>query len=114
MPKKLNLSVVYYALSVIGFILTWAFNGQYLLEGGGLGPRDFFGAAFANPLTTAITLDVYLSALVFSVWVACDSSRLGNQKYGGYIALCFCVGLAVAFPLYLARRETSAQLSDRA
>lgn len=98
-------SLIYYALAVVGLVATWYYNGQYMLNGGGLAPQEFFGAAFANALTTAITIDVYLSALVFSVWVVSDAKRLAVKWPWLYIVLCFFVGLAIAMPLYLACRE---------
>lgn len=103
------LSSLYRVLAVLGLLTTWYFNGQYLLNGGGLGPHAFFGAAMANSLTTAITIDVYLSALVFCVWMVNDARRLSIQRSWLYVLLCFCVGLAIALPLYLAAREDATQ-----
>jgi hypothetical protein len=105
MKKKSSLAVLYYALALAGFLATWYYNSQYIFHGGGLGPSKFFGAAFANFLTTAITIDVYLAALVFSVWVLSDSKRISLKWPWLYIVLCFGVGLAISFPLYLASRE---------
>lgn len=107
MNKKSGLVMLYYTLALVGLLATWYYNGQYFLSGGGLGPNEFFGAAFANFLTTAITVDVYLSALVFSVWVISDSKRISIKWPWLYIAMCFFIGLAVAFPLYLAQRESA-------
>lgn len=109
MKNKSHLVTLYRLLAVVGFLATWYYNGQYILGGGSLMPAPFFGAAFANLLTTAITIDVYLSALVFSVWVVSDGQRHAIQRPWLYIALCFLVGLAVAFPIYLAVREKGAR-----
>lgn len=105
MRNKPPLSSLYYVLAVIGLLATWYYNGQYIMNGGGLGPNEFFGSAFANSLTAAITIDVYLSALVFSVWVVSDARRLSVKRSWLYVVLCFCVGLAISLPLYLAVRE---------
>jgi hypothetical protein len=105
MNRKSGLANLYYALAVAGFLATWYYNGQYILNGGGLAPNEFFGAAMANSLTTAITIDVYLAALVFSVWVIGDAKRLSLKWPWLYVLICFGVGLAIAFPLYLANRE---------
>ncbi len=107
MPKKATLALFYYLLAAIALLVTWFYNGQYLLNGGGLGPGEFFGAAFANSLTTAITLDVYLAAVAFSVWVANDARRLAIKRWWLYVVLCFGIGLAISLPLYLAAREKS-------
>ena len=87
-------------------------QARYLMTGGSLAPQAFFGAALANALTTAITLDVYLSALVFAVWVATERASARVAKPWLYIALCFGVGLAIALPLYLARREHMLQAAS--
>ena len=89
-------------LALVGLLLTWAFNLAYLHAGGSLLPQVFFRDATANALTTAITLDVYLAALAFSVWVLAEQ-RVRHP--GRYVAGCFAVGLAVALPLYLANRR---------
>lgn len=105
MSNKPALSSLYYFFAAVGLFATWYYNGQYIMNGGGLGPNEFFGAAFANSLTSAITIDVYLSALVFSVWVISDAKRLSVKRSWLYVVLCFCVGLAISLPLYLAGRE---------
>ncbi len=86
-------------LAVIGLVLPWWFNWRYFAGGGGLGPQAFFGAAFANALTTAITLDVYLAAIAFSVGVAADR-HAGVQRWWA-VPLTFAVGLSFALPGYL-------------
>ena len=60
------------ALAVIGLVLPWRYNLAYFAAGGSVLPEVFFRDAFANALTSAITLDVYLSALAFSAGVALD------------------------------------------
>jgi len=86
-------------LAIVGLALPWWFNLRYLGGGGGLGPDAFFGAAFANPLTTAITLDVYLAAVAFSAGVALD--RAAGRRRWWALPLTFGVGLSFALPLYL-------------
>lgn len=86
-------------LAVVGLVLPWWFNLQYLSAGGSLAPGAFFGAAFANALTTAITLDVYLAALAFCIGVARDGDA-GRRRWWA-VPLTFGVGLSFALPLYL-------------
>jgi hypothetical protein len=105
MKNRSPLSRTYYALALISLIATWHFNFQFFASGGSVAPGPFFGAAFANALTTAITLDVYLAALTFSVWVVVDARRR-QQRWGwAWVVLCFALGLAITWPLYLARLE---------
>ena len=100
--------LAYLLLAVAGLVLPWYFNTHYFLGGGSVLPPAFFGAAFANALTTAITLDVYIAALVFSVWVMRESPRVGVKRPWLYVALTFFVGLSFALPLFLAMRERAA------
>jgi hypothetical protein len=103
-------ATLYYTLAPVGLLATWYFNIQFFLGGGSVAPDSFFGAAFANALTTAITVDVYWTAIVFSVWVVLERGRTGSPSPWLYIVLSFALGIAFAFPLYLGRR---AQLLGR-
>ncbi|NML18663.1 DUF2834 domain-containing protein [Azohydromonas caseinilytica] len=87
------------ALAAAGLALPWYFNLAFFASGGSVAPGEFFGAAFANALTTAITLDVYLAAFAFSVGVAADAS--GGRPRWLAVPLCFGIGLAFALPMYL-------------
>jgi hypothetical protein len=104
-------AIIYYMLTIIGLAATWYFNLQFFAGGGSVAPDSFFPAALANPLSTAITIDIYLSGLVFSIWAVLERTHTGSPQPWLYIILCFGIGLAFAFPLYLGRR---AQLRARA
>ncbi|MEZ5727073.1 MAG: DUF2834 domain-containing protein [Burkholderiaceae bacterium] len=86
-------------LALVGLVAPWWFNLSYLGAGGSLAPGAFFGAAFANPLTAAITIDVYLAALAFCFGVALDAAA-GPRRWWS-VPLTFGVGLAFTLPLYL-------------
>ncbi len=101
-PMQKHLRAFLLLLAFVGLTVPWYFNGVYFLAGGSVMPDVFWRDAFANPLTTGITVDVYLAAVAFSVWVAADRS-LGAWRWA-CIAACFGVGLAFAMPLYLAYR----------
>jgi hypothetical protein len=109
---KSNRANLYFLLAAIGLIVPWIFNFQYFAAGGSILPNAFFGAAFANALTTAITLDVYIAAVAFSVWVVVECSRFEIARPWLYVALTFLVGLSFALPFFLAIRER-AQTSSK-
>jgi acid phosphatase family membrane protein YuiD len=92
---------IYSLFAVVGLLVTGYYNLQYMGQGGSLMPSAFWLAATPTALTTAITLDVYLAALVFSIWVLKDAKVSGVRFAWGYVALTFFVGLCVAWPLYL-------------
>ena len=101
----------YFVLALVGLALTWYFNIAFFSGGGSIAPDSFLPSAFANPLTTSITLDVYWSALVFSIWAVAERSQPLAPSPWVYIVLCFAVGLAFAFPLYLGRRAQLRRVS---
>lgn len=117
LSMRLRLEHFYFGLAIVGLVATWYFNLQYFAGGGSVAPGPFLGSAFANPLTTAITVDVYWAALVFSVWALAERRQATAPVAWPYIVLCFAIGLAFAFPLYLghrqhlARRVTAGQAS---
>lgn len=86
-------------LAALGLLVPWWFNLRYFAAGGSVAPGPFFGAAFANPLTTAITIDVYLAALAFSIGVALDRGA-GARRWWA-LPLTFGAGLAFVLPGYL-------------
>lgn len=94
------------ALAVVGLVVPWYFNIAFLQGGGSFAPAGFLAAVSANPLTTGITWDVYLSAAAFSCWLLADARQLGMRRPWLYVAAVFGIGLAFALPLYLALRET--------
>ena len=96
------LRAFFLALALAGLALPWYFNVLYFLSGGSVMPGVFWSDAFANALTTGLTLDVYLAAVAFSAWVAADR-RQGAWRWL-YVAACFGIGLAFVMPLYLAQR----------
>lgn len=86
-------------LSIVGLVVPWTYNIAYFAAGGSVMPGIFWRDAFANDLTTAITLDVYLSAVAFSIAVAAD--RAAGRRRLWAIAVAFGIGLSLALPGYL-------------
>jgi phosphotransferase system glucose/maltose/N-acetylglucosamine-specific IIC component len=99
-----KLYYLYAILALIGLLATWYFNIRYMLSGGSFAPGPFWHHAFANQLTAGITLDVYIAAIAFAIWVFPESKNLGIKRPWLYVALCFFGALAFALPLFLAVR----------
>lgn len=97
-----------WCLALLGLAVPWALYLRHFLVDGGEVTR-FFQDAAANTVTSAITIDVYLAAMVFSVWVWTER-RVPHRLL--YVLLCFGVGLAFALPLYLLRRQAKRGPSD--
>jgi len=103
--KLHKLTMVYLGVAVSGLLITWFFFIQYLLAGGSFVGDAFFYAAMANPVTTAITIDVYLSAVVFSIWLFGEARKYNIRWPWLYVVLTFALGLTFSFPLFLAVRQ---------
>lgn len=106
--------IAYLLLAAAGLILPWYFNLAFLAEGGSFAPGPFLAAVTANPLTTGITWDVYIAAVAASAWMVRDARRHGLRGGWIHVVLTFAVGLAFAYPLYLARRERAAMIAPGA
>jgi Terpene cyclase DEP1 len=100
-----SFSTMYFVLAIFGLCATWYYNIQYFAQGDAAAFSTYLQSALVNLVTTGITVDVYFSACVFSIWVLRESTRVGLQRFFVYIALCFGIGLAFALPLFLAFRE---------
>lgn len=107
MTPNRHLIRLLFVLAVVGLLVPWHYNLQYFAGGGGVAPGVFFGAAFANALTTAITLDVYIAAVAFSVGVAVD--RAAGARRWWAVPATFLLGLSFALPGYLWWRLRRAQ-----
>lgn len=101
----MRLSIAYLLLAAAGLLLPWYFNLVYLASGGSFALQPFLAAVSANPVTTGITWDVYIAAVVASIWMVRDARERGLRGGWLHVLACFAIGLAFAFPLYLARRE---------
>jgi hypothetical protein len=102
MSSNRHAARLFFVLALVGLLLPWRYNLQYFADGGSTAPGDFFRTAFANALTSAITLDVYLSAAAFSVAVVLDRAA-GRMRWWA-IPATFCIGLSFALPGYLGWR----------
>lgn len=95
-------SAVLALLAVAGLVGPWTFNLEYFAAGGSVRPDVFFRDAFANALTSAITIDVYLAAIGFCIGVGADRGA-GRARWWAWPAA-FGIGLSFALPAYLAWR----------
>jgi hypothetical protein len=100
----------FFVLAVVGLLLPWRYNLQYVAAGGSVAPDVFWRDAFANALTAAITLDVYLAAAAFSVAVALDAPA-GPRRWWA-IPATFLIGLSFALPGYLGWRLRGQRAAD--
>jgi uncharacterized membrane protein len=97
---------VYLGLATLGLCATWFYNLQYFASASSFAFSLYLQNALVNSVTTAITIDIYICAGIFSVWAWREAGSLGMKNVWVYVVLAFGIGLAFAFPLFLATRES--------
>jgi hypothetical protein len=112
LPKSKTLFHTYLTIAILGLILVAYYNMLYFAGSPDIYFTTYIKTLLVNHATTALTLDIYICALVFSIWVFNDAKSLKIKWPFLYIVLCFGVSLAFAFPLYLAMRERSLEKNN--
>jgi len=95
--------MIYAALAVVGAVVPWYFNLQFMATGAG-GP-EFISALWVNAATSSFTVDLAIACITFVVWLLAEARRLGMRYAWIYVVLTFVVAFACAFPLFLLMRE---------
>jgi hypothetical protein len=107
-PTAVTWRIALIALAAAGLLLPWWHYLPYFLNGGSAALLGFWSAATANPVATGVTLDVYLAAASFALWVL--QERRVRRPWLVVLG-CFAIGLAVVLPIYLLLRERSSNIS---
>ena len=93
----------------VGTALPWLSFAQFFAQAG-IDIAGFARGLYANGAAGGFATDVMLSILVFWVWSYCDARRSGVSGWWWVLpAGCF-VGLSLALPLYLYKREGASAL----
>jgi hypothetical protein len=104
-------TIVFGLLTILGLVLPWYFNLQFLTAGGS--PIGFLRAGFANPAVSSVAVDILIAAGAFLIWMIVESRRLGMRHWWIYVVLTFSVAFAFAFPLFLMMRERKLRELER-
>lgn len=99
------LQVFYAATAVIGLMLTWYWNIQFMHDHGGFGLVVFITQNYVNAASASISNDLLVAFVSFSVWSFFETRRLRMRHWWVYFTLALLVALAFAFPLFLLMRE---------
>ena len=108
-PK--NLKVFFAVLSIIGIIVTWYFNIQYIQESGGFSLLSFIESVYANSASSSISNDLLVVGTVFLFWSYAEAKRLGMRHWWVYLVLTFLIAIAFTFPLFMLMRERALEES---
>ena len=88
------------ALSAIGLITAWIFNGIASVNG-----ADYLAAWFGSPVDWVLSLDILIVAIAGSAFIIIEGRRLGMRYLWAYILASGVTAFAFTFPLFLAMRE---------
>ncbi len=108
---------LFYALAAVaGTVIPWLFFGSFLV-GEGADLTEFVRQLFANGPAGGFSADLLITATVFWVWSFHDSRANGVDRWWLLVPATLLVGLSLAVPLYLYRREgvrpSTAMADDR-
>lgn len=105
MPRPLTLSWIYFALAIVGTVLSWFYFIGHFQSAGSILIGPFLKSAMATPASSGVALDAYFSGIVFSVMAVTTAAKDRVKWPWAYVAMCFLIGLCLALPLYLGMRE---------
>jgi len=88
------------ALSLVGLITAWVFNGLGVMQ-----QEDYREAWFSSYLDWVLSLDLLIVAIAGSAFMIFEARKLAMKRVWLYIVLSGVTAFAFTFPLFLAMRE---------
>lgn len=113
-PAPSTLQLLYLVLAVLGAILPWLANLDYIrASGGAFEISDFIAQANANPAASSLARDLGIGASAVLVWMIAETRRLKLRGLPWVLLCCFSVAFACAAPLFLYLRDRRLAELDR-
>ena len=105
---------IYLLLAVLGAILPWKANLEFIAEGGGqaFDLARFIADANSTAASRSLSADLLVGASAVTLWICVEGPR---QKIKGWwlaIPLSFGVAFACAAPIFLFLRERQLQAQE--
>ncbi len=97
----------FYAIcSVLSVIISWVTFSQFLLLGNA-SIGSFFGQAFGTSVSTLLSSDIIITAVIFLAFARIELKRLGMpiNRLALYALVTCCVGICGSLSLFLYQRE---------
>ncbi len=100
------LRVTYLLLAILGLIMTWYYNLQFMADSnGGFDIGEFVAAAANNAAAQSITWDLTIACIAGLLWIVVESKRLEMRFAWAYVVFAFLIAYAFVFPLFLFFRQ---------
>jgi len=99
------LCTIYGLLAMVALLGTWSQNFAFMALPDNGGAVGFIRAAFVNPASASLAIDLLVVAIAACVWMLAEAQRLGIRFVFLYIVLSVLIGISVMFPLFLIARQ---------
>ena len=103
------MSITYLVLSIIGLVLPYSQLIPFISQNG-LDLPLFWSQLFTNQASSADGLDLFISSIVFWIFLFREGTRLQMKLLWIYVVLNLTIGLSFALPLFLAMRCMAVEL----
>ena len=102
-----NKEFVYGMLTILGVVLPWYFNIQFMQSTGNwtFDVPAFVEAGYANAASSSLSVDLGVMTVTYLLWMFNEARKLGMKHTWLYFSLTFLVAVACSFPLFLLMRE---------
>lgn len=96
----------YTICGVLSVIISWGIFSQFLLSGNA-SIDSFFNQAFSTPVSTLLSSDIIITAVIFLAFARIELKRLGMpaNRLALYALATCCVGICCSLSLFLYQRE---------
>lgn len=97
----------FYAIcGVLSVIISWGIFSQFLLSGNA-SIDSFFNQAFSTSVSTLLSSDIIITAVIFLAFARIELKRLGMpaNRLALYVLATCCVGICCSLSLFLYQRE---------
>lgn len=92
--------IIYLILAILGFILPYSQLIPFLIDNG-LDVSLFWSQLFINQISSVFAFDLFVSSVVFWIFVFKEGIRLNLKFLGIYVVFNLLIGLSFALPLFL-------------
>ena len=104
LPKTL-LQVTLALLTVMGGVIPWYFNLQFMSLHAEFSIERFVADGFANPASASLSADLVIAAAAGVSFILIEARRLKMRFAWVYVVLACLISFACAFPMFLYMRE---------
>lgn len=102
--RSRTLIAIYAVLAVLGTVLPYAYFVPFV-QTHGLDLREFISQLYATRISAMAWMDILISSVVFWVFMWAEGRRLKMRGWPLLLIPNLTVGLSLALPLFLMRRE---------